>query len=178
MTFSGGWNYAQRRYGNLLAGVSANTEHHSVISGKLVVAANTFVQCGRGVVQQDWGTGGNIRRFRLPNAAGDAVNFAGVLMFDDTNYRFPSQPVRTHGGDDMVDIMREGGVRVITFGAITNNALVYCIHTASGSEEPGMFKATAGANSFLVKNAKWNEITTTAGVGIATLQLLGATNPA
>jgi hypothetical protein len=180
MTYSGSWNYAKRRYDPIPAGSRANTEHHSVVSGKLAVGAGVFIQAGLGLIQQDFGTPNSnsfIRRFRLPNAVGDAVNFAGVLEYDSTNYRFPIQPVRSHGGDDMVDVVREGGMRVITFGAIPANALVYCVHTTSGLETPGMFKATAGTNSFLVKGAKWGEVVTTSGIGVATLQLLDSTNP-
>lgn len=178
MTYSN-WDYGKRRFESLPAGFNANTEHHSVISGVLDVNATTFINCGLGVVQQDFGTNGsNIRRFRLPNAVADAEIFAGVLQFDATNYRFPNQPLRSHGKDDMINVMREGGMRVITFGAIPANSKVYCVHTASGSETPGMFKATAGANSFLVKGAKWGELGTSAGVGVVTLELLAATNPA
>lgn len=170
MVYTTNWDYSKRRFDVVPAGFMATTEHHSIVSGVLDVATGIFIRTGLGVIQKDFGTSGsNIRRFVLPSAAGDSAKFVGILLFDNSNYRFPGQPKLTHTKDDMVNVAREGEVRVVTTEAIPVGAQVYCIHTTNGAEQPGMFKASASANAFLVKNAKWGEVTTSAGV--ATLEL-------
>ena len=176
MVYSG-WDYGKRRFDVVPAGYMASTRLHDIVSGKLVTNNVTdTVQAGLGMILVDFGGTANIRRYRLPNASTDTANFLGVLVFDASNYRTPLQPLRSHTSEDMTNVVRMGDIRVITASAIPANSKVYCIYSESGAEKVGMFKATAGANSFEVKNAKWGEVTTAAGV--ATLELLSAPNQA
>ncbi|MEM7578252.1 MAG: hypothetical protein AAF316_00110 [Cyanobacteria bacterium P01_A01_bin.80] len=175
------WDYSKRRFDPLPAGFIAETEHHQISSGVLSVADGVYVSTGLGVILDSLGDG-KIRNYRLPSDAGDATDFGGVLLFDQTNYRNPAQPIRTHSNMDMINVIRAGKVRVhvATTATLTDiNAPVYLIHTAATDEKVGEFKTTAGANSFLLKNAKWGTLLEpTAGENVATLELLGNSNPA
>ena len=166
------WDYGKRRFDKLPPGFSSTTELESIISGVLTVADGVWVPVGRGVIQT--GIVAGIRQFRLPNSNNDAANFAGVLLWEMTNFRMPAQPMYTHGKDDMIDVKKAGGVVVETCSAIPANSKVFCVHTAATGEAVGQFKATQGTNSFEIKFAKWTEITT--APGSCELELFTLTN--
>lgn len=175
MTYSASWDYATREFGEVPAGYKATTRRHDIVSGKLNVADGVNIACGLGLILEGEGAGG-ISNYVLPSASGDAVNLGGVLLFTESNYRAPTQPIRTHNNADIIEVIRVGDVRVETTVAITDvNAPVYLIYSADTNEAPGQFKVTADANAFLVKNAKWGSLSS---AGVATLELLSAANPA
>lgn len=143
------WTYDKRTFEDIPAGYVASTEHFSIVSGKLT--ENTL--CGLGVVNKS--QVGDVPVFTLPENANDILQFAGVLLFDQSNYRFPIQPPISHNADDIINVMRRGEVMVHTSTPVTTNGQVFLVHTTNGNELKGMFRASASANCTLIPNARW-----------------------
>jgi hypothetical protein len=171
-TANSAWDYERRQYDPLPAGYRANSERCSGVMCVLDVNAGVYIKCGLGLAQSGI-TEKGIRQFRLPTGSSTAADFGGILWFDPTLFRAKNvQPLRTHTKDDACTVFRAGSFRVHKFGAVAINNPVYWVISASGSEEPGMFKATQGSNSVLINNARWGENNSVSGVGVATLELL------
>jgi hypothetical protein len=166
------FDYTRRQFAPLPAGFVATGEIDEAISGKIDEAANTYVKCGLFLTQTDILAGG-VRLFKLPTVATTAATVAGMLYYDETNFRVPTQPAMTHTPEDLITIIRKGHVRVHAVGAIAVNASVFLVREAAAGEEPGMLKATSSANAIQLFNCKWAEIRTSTALAPATLEMLG-----
>jgi hypothetical protein len=102
---------------------------------------------------------------------GETVVGVNVLTYvDETDVDGNSRPGVKD--EQVLNVANEGAVAVYVYGAVNPSTTVRVIHTASGSEYAGRFRATSvSGRTAVLSNARY--LTSTTGNGLAIVELNG-----